>query len=117
MTEQQLQTEETLSVFKELEANPSTTQRYLSSLLNFSLGKTNYILRELILRGFIKAKNFTGNPGKLRKIQYFLTEKGLQEKFRLIRHFLKVKEDEYNQLKKEMDLLLSGQMNIQKEGF
>jgi len=117
MTEQQLQTEETLNIFKELETNPSATQRDLSNRLNFSLGKTNYILRELILRGFIKSRNFTGNPGKLRKIQYLLTEKGLREKFRLIKHFLKVKEDEYSQLKKEMDLLLSSRMNIQKEGF
>ena len=105
MTEQP-QTEETLFIFKELEANPNATQRDLSSRLNISLGKTNYLLRELILKGFIKAKNFTGNPGKLRKIQYLLTEKGLEEKFRLIKHFLQIKEVEYNQLKQESDLLM-----------
>ena len=105
MTEQP-KTEETLFIFKELEANPNATQRDLSSRLNISLGKTNYLLRELILRGFIKAKNFTGNPGKLRKIQYLLTEKGLEEKFRLIKHFLQIKEVEYNQLKQENDLLM-----------
>ncbi|MFA5351605.1 MAG: MarR family EPS-associated transcriptional regulator [Candidatus Omnitrophota bacterium] len=114
MTEQ-LQKEETLFIFKELESNPNTTQRDLSTRLNISLGKTNYLLRELILKGFIKAKNFTGNPGKLKKIQYLLTEKGLAEKLRLIKHFLQVKEAEYNQLKKEMDLLLSGQLSIQQE--
>jgi len=105
MTEQP-QTEETLSIFKELEANPNTTQRDLSIRLNISLGKTNYLLRELILRGFIKAKNFTGNPGKLRKICYLLTEKGIEEKIRLIRHFLQIKEVEYNKLKQENDLLM-----------
>ncbi len=114
MTEQP-QTEETLFIFKELEANPNTTQRDLSIRLNISLGKTNYLLRELILRGFIKAKNFTSNPGKLRKIQYLLTEKGLAEKLRLVKHFLQVKEEEYNQLKKEMGLLLNRQLNIQQE--
>jgi len=105
MTEQP-QTEETLFIFKELEANPNATQRDLSTRLNISLGKTNYLLRELILRGFIKAKNFTGNPGKLRKIHYLLTEKGLEEKFKLLQHFLQIKEIEYNKLKQEMECLL-----------
>ena len=106
MTEQP-QKEETLFIFKELEVKPNITQRDLSSRLNISLGKTNYLLRELILRGFIKAKNFTGNPGKLRKIHYFLTEKGLEEKLRLLKHFLQVKETEYNQLKQEMEYSLN----------
>ena len=105
MTEQP-QKEETLFIFKELQANPNITQRDISSRLNISLGKTNYLLRELILKGFIKVKNFTGNPGKLRKINYFLTEKGLEEKFKLIKHFLQIKEVEYNQLKQENDLLM-----------
>lgn len=101
MTEQP-QKEETLFIFKELEANPNATQRDISSRLNISLGKTNYLLRELILKGFIKVKNFTDNPGKLRKINYFLTEKGLEEKLRLLQHFLQIKEGEYNRLKREL---------------
>lgn len=114
MTEQP-QKEETLFIFKELEANPNTTQRDLSSRLNISLGKTNYLLRELILRGFIRAKNFTGNPGKLRKIHYFLTEKGLEEKFRLIQHFLQRKEIEYNKLKEELGHLLDERSKAQEQ--
>ena len=114
MTEQP-QTEETLFIFKELEANPNTTQRDLSSRLNISLGKTNYLLRELILKGFIKARNFTENPGKLRKINYFLTEKGLEEKFRLLQHFLQRKEAEYNRLKQEMEYSLNGKNKAQEE--
>ena len=106
MTEQPKK-EETLFIFKELEAKPNITQRDLSNRLNISLGKTNYLLRELISRGFIKVKNFTGNPGKLRKIHYLLTEKGLEEKFRLLQHFLQIKEVEYNQLKQEMEYSLN----------
>jgi len=105
MTEQP-QKEETLFIFNELEANPNATQRDISSRLNISLGKTNYLLRELILKGFIKVKSFTGNPGKLRKIHYLITEKGLEEKFRLLQHFLQIKEAEYNKLKQESDLLM-----------
>ncbi|MDD5079026.1 MAG: MarR family EPS-associated transcriptional regulator [Candidatus Omnitrophica bacterium] len=98
--------EEILCIIKELETNPNVTQRDLSIRLDLSLGKINYLIRELILRGFIKAQNFTGNPGKLRKIQYVLTQKGLEEKFRLIQHFLQKKEVEYNQLKQECDSLM-----------
>lgn len=100
------QKEETLFIFNELEANPNTTQRVISRRLSISLGKTNYLLRELILKGFIKAKSFTSNSGKLNKISYFLTEKGLQEKFRLLRYFLQIKEAEYNKLKQASDLLM-----------
>ncbi len=106
MTEQPKK-EETLFIFKELEANPNVTQRDISARLNISLGKTNYLLRELILRGSIKAKSFTIHPGKLKKINYFLTEKGLEERFKLLQHFLQTKEVEYNQLKQEMEHSLS----------
>ena len=105
MTER-VQKEETLFIFKELEASPNATQRDIAVRLHISLGKTNYLLRELILRGYIKAKNFTGNSGKLRKIHYLLTEKGLEEKFRLLQHFLQIKEAEYIKLKQENDLLI-----------
>lgn len=109
------QKEETLFILKELESNPNTTQRDLSGRLNISLGKTNYLLRELILKGFIKAKNFTGNPGKLRKIQYLLTEKGLEERFRLLKHFLQIKKVEYDKLKQEMEYSLNEKSKAQEE--
>ena len=103
----QSQKEETLFIIKELETNPSATQRDLSNRLNISLGKTNYLLRELILRGLVKARDFTDNPGKLKKIRYILTEKAVEEKLRLIKHFLQIKEAEYNSLKQEMENLLN----------
>ena len=111
MTEQP-QKEETLFIIKELEVNPSATQRDLSSSLNISLGKTNYILHELIVRGFVKVRNFTDNPGRLKKINYLLTEKGLDEKMRLLKHFLQIKEIEYNRLKQEMEHSLNGKTGV-----
>jgi len=99
----QSQKEEAFFIFKEIEANPSATQRDLSNRLNISLGKTNYLLRELILRGLVKARDFTDNPGKLKKIRYILTEKAMEEKLRLLKHFLQIKEAEYNKLKQEME--------------
>jgi EPS-associated MarR family transcriptional regulator len=97
--------EDILSIIKELEANPNATQRILSKNLNISLGKTNYLLKELIKKGLIKVKNFSSNPGKMQKIHYYLTKRGIEEKMRLMFHFLKRKETEYSQLKKEWDRL------------
>ena len=104
---EQPQKEEAFFIFKEIEANPGATQRDLSNSLNISLGKTNYLLRELIVRGYVIARNFTDNPGKLKKIQYLLTEKGMEEKLKLLKHFLQIKEAEYNKLKQEMEQSLN----------
>ena len=95
--------EETLSVIKEIEANPKATQREVSKKLGISLGKTNYLLRELIQKGIIKGESFSSNPGKVKKISYLLTPKGFEEKLRLTYHFLKKKESEYNILKEEWE--------------
>ena len=95
--------EETLSVIKEIEANPAATQRAVSKKLGISLGKTNYLLRELIHKGIIKGESFSANPGKVGKISYLLTPKGLEERLRLTYHFLKIKEAEYKYLQEEWD--------------
>lgn len=91
--------EEILAIIKEIETDPAVTQRTVSKKLGISLGKTNYLLRELIKKDVIKTRNFLHNPGKLKKIGYILTNKGFQEKVRLTYHFLKKKEAEYNLLK------------------
>ena len=95
--------EEALSVIKEIETNPATTQRSVSKKLGISLGKTNYLLKELIAKGLIKGESFSANPGKLKKISYILTAKGFEEKMRLTYHFLKIKEMEYKLLKEEWE--------------
>ena len=92
-----------------MEENPSANQRLLSQRLNISLGKTNYLLKELIKKGVIKAVNFTANPGKARKLRYILTQKGIEEKVSLTYHFLKHKEKEYRRLKEEYEKLKGGQ--------
>ena len=104
MPEQYLK-EEVLNLIKEVETSPVTTQRHLSDRLGISLGKTNYLLKALIKKGSIKAKNFSRNPGKLGKVKYILTSKGMQEKMNLMYHFLKRKETEYNNIKREWEEL------------
>ncbi|MDP2939755.1 MAG: MarR family EPS-associated transcriptional regulator [Candidatus Omnitrophota bacterium] len=97
--------EETLSIIKEIEATPATTQRIISNKLGISLGKTNYLLKALIEKGLIKVKRFSTNPGKIQKINYYLTKEGLEHKMLLMLHFLKKKEEEYYQIKQEWEQL------------
>ncbi len=93
--------EETLAIIKEIETDPAATQRDLSLKVGISLGKTNYLLKELIKKGFIRVCHFSTHGGKLSKVTYILTRKGLNRKIYLLRHFLKLKEEEYNLLHKE----------------
>lgn len=79
-----------------------STQRDLSNQLNISLGKTNYLLKSLIEKGFVEIKNFSEGNQKLKKVRYHLTTKGLKFKIKLAYYFLKIKEKEYFKLKKEV---------------
>lgn len=105
MSEQPLLKEENLIIIKEIESQPAITQRELSLKLTISLGKINYLLKALINKGFIEVKNFSGNPGKLNKLHYYLTKEGLEYKISATQHFLKEKEAEYNQIKQEWERL------------
>ena len=107
MSEQSLLKEENLLIIKEIESKPAVTQRDLSSKLGISLGKINYLLKELIKKGFIEVENFSGNPDKLKKIRYFLTKEGLEHKLELMQHFLKIKEAEYNLMKQDLEQLIN----------
>lgn len=97
--------EEILHIIRHLEDDPSATQRVLSNRLNISLGKTNYLLKELIKKGLVKAQNFSHNSGKLQKVNYLLTKEGFEERLRLTSYFLKAKEEEYNHIKREWEKL------------
>lgn len=118
MNEHDVFKEENLHIIREVHENPSLNQRLLSKRLNISLGKTNYLLKELAKKGIIKIANFTKNPRKGKAVKYFLTKRGLQEKIDLTYHFLKVKEKEYERLKDEYDrhvTALKSQDNAQED--
>jgi len=97
--------EEVLALLSEISNDPYITQREISSRINISLGKTNYLLNSLVNKGFLKIKSFSRNGGKVKKVRYILTPKGLREKFRITYHFLKKKEQEYNTLKQQWEQL------------
>ena len=99
--------EEAFRLLSELHNSPNFTQRELAKNLNISLGKTNYIIRELIKKGIVKVKSFSHNLEKIKRIRYILTSKGTKEKLRLTYYFLKRKETEYNLIKNEWNTLVS----------
>ncbi len=103
--------EEILHIIKHLENDPDVTQRVLSNRMNISLGKTNYLLKELVKKGLIKAQGFSHNSDKIQKINYLLTKEGFEERLRLTSYFLKAKEEEYNRMKKEWEQLTNAISN------
>ena len=90
-----------LAVLRYLENKQTISQRELSNDLGISLGKINFILKALIKKGIVKAKNFKNNNNKS-VYAYYLTADGLNEKAKLTLEFFKRKNTEYNNLKKEL---------------
>ena len=91
-----------LNVMRKINENPNLTQRDLAEELGFSLGKLNYCLKELKIKGFIKMNNFKKSKNKMKYI-YVLTPGGIAAKTRLTINFMKHKMLEYDELKKEIN--------------
>ncbi|EMJ92115.1 MarR family EPS-associated transcriptional regulator [Leptospira alstonii] len=87
-----------------LEENPEVNQREISEILGISLGKVNYCLKALMDKGWIKAKNFKNSKNKL-AYAYFLTPMGIEEKALITVRYLKIKMQEYEQIRKEIEEL------------
>lgn len=100
-------------VLKEIESNPSHTQRSLAEKLNVSLGKINFIISGLVEKGIVKAKKFKKHPDKIRW-QYILTPEGIKEKIKISKEYLNRRIEEYENLKNE---ILELQEEAEKEGF
>ena len=93
-----------LSVLRLLNERPRLTQREMASELGVSLGKTNYCLRALLAKGFVKIQNFRRSTNK-RGYVYQLTPEGLAAKAELTREFLARKREEYEALRAEIQRL------------
>ena len=90
------------NVLRTIKNKPKSSQRELADELGFSLGKLNYILKSLKIKGLIKIRNFEKNRNKLNYI-YLLTPKGIAEKTKLTMNFMKRKMQEYDELKKDLN--------------
>lgn len=99
-----MQDEIAYKLLKLIEAEPHLSQREIAQKMGVSLGKTNYCLKALIDKGFIKLQNFYNNRKKSAYI-YFLTPKGIEEKADVTYRFLQRKIEEYENIKIEIESL------------
>jgi len=94
----------THKLFTLLEHDPNLSQRELAREMGISLGKTNYCLKGLMEKGWLKASNFKNSNNKI-AYAYILTPKGVSEKAKLTTRFLQRKVREYEMLKGEIEKL------------
>ena len=87
-----------------LAQQPGISQRELAKEMGISVGKTNYCLKALMDKGWVKARNFKNSNHKI-AYAYVFTPKGLREKTRITGQFLKRKVREYEALKREIEHL------------
>ena len=99
-----IQEEMRFKVLRALEQQPDLSQRQLADMLGVSLGKANYLLRALLDKGLLKARNFRNSQNKL-AYAYLVTPGGLAEKAALTRGYLERKSQEYEALRNEIDKL------------
>ena len=93
-----------LELLRLLEQHPDYSQRQLAVELGVSLGKTHYLLKALLMKGWVKAQNFQRSDRKLGYL-YVLTPTGVRHRFQLTQAFLTRKERDYERLQGQIVLL------------
>ena len=91
-------------VFQIINENPQMTTREIAQKVGISNGSAYYLLTSLIDMGFIKLSNFKDSSQKI-KYSYLLTPKGIREKSLITSTFLERKKQEFEALRKEINLL------------
>ena len=99
--------DEELRILREINKNPNLSQRNLDNKVQYSLGKLNYCLNALRVKGLIKINNFKinknrFNPKSKNNYLYIVTPKGIAHKTKLAINFLERKSKEYDEIKKEL---------------
>lgn len=93
-----------VALLRLLEAHPEYSQRQLAVELGVSLGKTHYLLKALLAKGWVKAQNFQRSDRKLGYL-YVLTPAGIRHRLHLTQSFLARKEREYVALRSQISAL------------
>lgn len=93
-----------LELLRLLEAHPEYSQRQIAKALGVSLGKTHYLMKALLGKGWIKVQNFQRSTSKLGYV-YLLTPGGVNHRLQLTQRFLASKEQEYVSLNREIAAL------------
>jgi len=102
-----------LKLLKQLQKDPSFSQRRLSRELGVSLGKVNYCLKALAEKGWVKMESFVHSDHKAGYL-YVLTPKGISRKAVLTVKFLRRKEAEFALLSREIEQLRDETRTLEK---
>lgn len=100
--------EKEFAVINEIHKNHLPDQRKIAERAGISLGLTNIIIKRLITRGYVKAKQLNK-----KKIQYILTPKGFSEKINKSYHFALKVMDNFKVIKQKLQELI---LDEQKKG-
>ena len=111
---ERLKKQNKFQILKSLELDSRPTQRQLSNDLGVSLGRVNYCLKSLIKKGFIKVNNFRNSNNKT-QYSYLPTPKGIEEKSKLTLDFIRIKTQEYDTLKQEIESLKQEAKNMDRD--
>ena len=84
--------------------NPEMSTRQVADVVGISNGSAYYVLTALVEKGFVKLGNFKSNPRK-GQYAYLLTPKGIREKSLLTHSFIERKQQEFKDLKAEIQAL------------
>lgn len=91
-------------ILRLLDENPELSVRDIAAVVRVSNGSAYYCLNALLDKGMVKLANFSTSEHKGR-YAYVLTPRGITEKAVLTARFLKRKLEEYDDLKREIDVL------------
>lgn len=86
-----------LRLLTEVEADPTISQREISSRLGIALGLTNMLLRNLVKKGYVRANQAGWN----RKL-YALTPEGFAHKIRLTASYIRRFLDHYKRVRQTL---------------
>ncbi len=87
-----------------IQDNPNISQRKLAEEMGVSVGKVNYCIKALMEVGHLKFNNFKRSKNRLGYV-YLLTPRGIKEKAKVAVKFLAIKQQQYDEIKKEVDRL------------
>lgn len=93
-----------VALLRLIEAHPDYSQRQLAIELGVSLGKTHYLLKALLAKGWVKAKNFKRSNHKLGYL-YVLTPNGIGHRLQLTQAFLTRKQKDFISLRSQIEAL------------
>ena len=104
--------EKEFTVLKEISNNHQPNQRLIAERTGISLGLTNFIIKRLIKKGYIKARQLDA-----RKVQYILTPKGFAEKVKKSYNYTLKTINLFKSIKEKIQELIISKYNKGKKEF